>query len=216
MTFSIVAWDEITASVGIAIAGHALAIGSLCAHVRGGAGALAVQAYVHPEFAPRALNLLALNVPPESVLELLLTADEDRDQRQLHAVDALGNCAAYTGSEAQAWAGHKTYPGFSVAGNLLFDEKPLGAMAAAYMASSESFPERLMTALTAGQAAGGDRRGSRAAALAVAPLLPALTIDLRVDDHPDPVTELQRIFQAATTAYGPLIQFLVAVRKQNQ
>ncbi|MEX1019164.1 MAG: DUF1028 domain-containing protein [Litorilinea sp.] len=209
MTFSIVAWDPATGAAGVAAATKFMAVGALCPFARAGVGALAAQAFVNPAFGPRALELLALDVPAEMVLQVLLENDPGQSHRQLHIVDRQGNSAAYTGTEAAGWAGHKTYPGFSVAGNMLVDHRTIHGMAQAYLAQAESadFPARLVAALAAGQAAGGDKRGRQSAALYIVPAQ-GLPIDLRIDDHPDPVDELHRIYTKATTEYLPLLQYM--------
>lgn len=225
MTFSIVAWDEITASAGVAVATKFLAVGAICPLARAGVGALASQAYIHPAYGPRALELMALDVHPAEVLRLILENDENREQRQLHIVDRHGNTAAYTGDMNDGWAGHKTFPGFSVAGTMLTGSETLEAMVAVFAAdpidharnhapdtnpdaNNVPFPERLLSALEAGQAAGGDKRGGQSAALYITPGHIGLPIDLRVDDHPHPVAELRRIYEKAVEEYLPLRQFL--------
>lgn len=211
MTFSVVAWDDVTGAVGVAVATRFMAVGALCPLARAGVGALASQAFINPQFGRRALELLALEVPAATVLQILLEEDDAQAQRQMHIVDAHGNSAAFTGEETEAWSGHKTFAGFSVAGNTLVDEQTLIAMADALRSTEQDFPARLIQALVAGQAAGGDKRGGQSAALYITP--PAgLPIDLRVDDHPDAVTELARIHAKATHEYLPLMQFLYNTR----
>lgn len=210
MTLSIVAWDENTRAVGVAVATHFMAVGSLCPLARPGVGALAAQAFIHPAYGPRALELLALDVPPDTALQILLQDDEAVAHRQLHLVDAQGNTAAYTGEDAAEWAGHRTFSGFSLAGNMLASGSVLDAMATAYQQQSiagQDLTTRLVQALLAGQEAGGDLRGVRSAALYIAPLS-GLPIDLRVDEHGEPVNELHRLHTKALTEYHPLRYYL--------
>jgi uncharacterized Ntn-hydrolase superfamily protein len=137
MTFSIVAWDEATGQTGVAVSTKFLAVGSLCPFPRAGVGAVATQAFVNPTFGPRGLRLLEQGVAVEDVLAILLKSDEGREHRQLHLVDSKGNTAAFTGSETVDWAGHKSFPYFSVAGNMLAGGQVIEAMAEAYQANMD-------------------------------------------------------------------------------
>jgi uncharacterized Ntn-hydrolase superfamily protein len=209
MTFSIAAWDEATGQTGVAVSTKFLAVGSLCPFPRAGVGAVATQAFVNPTFGPRGLDLLAQGVAVEDVLAVLLKSDDGREHRQLHMVDSKGNTAAFTGSETVEWAGHKTFPYFSVAGNMLAGGQVIEAMAAAYQANMDQpFPERLIRVLEAGQAAGGDKRGRQSAALNIMHTEVYSLLDLRVDDHPDPVAELRRIYEEAKKEYMVFHNFL--------
>ena len=209
MTFSIVAWDELTGQTGVAVSTKFLAVGSLCPFPRSGVGAVATQAFVNPTFGPRGLRLLEQGVAVEDVLSILLKSDEGREHRQIHLVDSRGRTAAFTGSETVDWAGHKTFPYFSVAGNMLANGRVIEAMAEAYQASQDQpLAERLVRALEAGQAAGGDKRGRQSAALHVMGTEVYALLDLRVDDHPDPVAELRRIHTEAHKEFIPFQQFL--------
>jgi uncharacterized Ntn-hydrolase superfamily protein len=209
MTFSIVGWDEASNMAGIAVSTKFLAVGSLCPFAKTGVGAVATQAFVNPTFGPRGLKLLEEGLTVEQVLDRLLQSDEGRAHRQIHLVDWRGRTAAFTGAETVDWAGHRAFPGFSVAGNMLVGEATILAMADAYRENSHlSLPERLLGALEAGQAAGGDKRGRQSAALYVVSSEVYPYVDLRVDDHPDPVAELRRIFTEAQREYLPFKQFL--------
>jgi uncharacterized Ntn-hydrolase superfamily protein len=143
--------------------------------------------------------LLAEDRPAEEVVRLLTAADPKREVRQLGIVDARGGAAAWTGSECLDWAGHRVGPGFAIQGNILTGERVIAAMEANFLSEGGPLSERLLAALEAGQKAGGDRRGQQAAALYVAKSggsydgLIDRAIDLRVDDHPEPVTELRRL-----------------------
>ncbi len=209
MTFSIVGWDAESGMAGVAVTTKFLAVGSLCPFAQTGVGAIATQAFVNPTFGPRGLRLLEQGIHVEDVLNALLHSDEGREHRQLHLVDSQGNTAAFTGSETVAWSGHRTFDAFSVAGNMLTGEQVILDTAAAYQASAgEPFPERLLRALEGGRAAGGDKRGRQSAALYVVSSEIYAHMDFRVDDHPDPVQELRRIYEEAKKEYLPFKQFL--------
>jgi uncharacterized Ntn-hydrolase superfamily protein len=209
MTFSIVAWDQERNMAGVAVTTKFLAVGSLCPFARAGVGAIATQAFVNPTFGPRGLTLLEAGVSVEDVITALLNGDEGREHRQLHLVDRRGNTAAFTGAETVEWSGHKVFDGFSVAGNMLVGEQVIVDTATAYQDNAGiDLPERLLRALEAGQAAGGDKRGRQSAALYVVSTEIYAHIDFRVDDNPDPVVELRRIFEEARREYLPFKQFL--------
>jgi len=209
MTFSIAARDDDTGAFGVAVSTKFFGVGSLCPFVEAGVGAVATQAFVNPTFGPRGLRLLAEGRSAQEVLDVLIAGDEGREHRQLHLVDRLGRTAAWTGSETVTWAGHTPRAGFSVAGNMLVGAPVIMAMADAYEAQrGVEFAERLLRALEAGQAAGGDKRGRQSAALRVATTEEYLHLDIRVDDHPDPVVELRRLFEESKREYLPFKQFL--------
>jgi uncharacterized Ntn-hydrolase superfamily protein len=209
MTFSIVAWDEPTQSCGVAVTTKFFGVGTICPFAASGIGAVATQALVNPTFGRRGLNLLKEGLNVQDVLAVLLNSDEGREYRQVHLVDRHGNTAAYTGAETIEWSGHRIYSGFSVAGNMLVGEATLFATAAAYKANIyQPLPERLLRALEAGQAAGGDKRGRQSAALHIVTTEIYPYLDIRVDDHSDPVVELRRLFEVAKQEYLPVLQFL--------
>jgi uncharacterized Ntn-hydrolase superfamily protein len=167
MTWSIVARDA-SGALGVAVASRFFAVGALCPHVRSGAGALSTQALINPTYARPGLDLLSEGVPATEVVRVLTSADEGRESRQLHVVDGHGRTAAHTGSACIAWCGHRAGAGYSVAGNMLAGAQVLDATASTYEASAAlPFAGRLLTALAAGEAAGGDKRGKQAAALLV-------------------------------------------------
>lgn len=207
MTFSIAAWDKPTGITGIAVTTKFLGVGSLCPFARSGVGAVATQAFVNPTFGPRGLNLLSQGVEVEDVLEILLKSDEGREHRQIHLVDSKGRTAGFTGDETIDWSGHRTFDHFSVAGNMLVSEATILETARAYQESEgQEFAERLLLALEAGQAAGGDKRGRQSAALYIMSTEVYPHLDLRVDDHPDPVVELRRIYEESKKEYLPFKQ----------
>lgn len=186
-TFSIVAADSTTGEVGCAVQSKYFAIGAVTPWVEAGVGAVATQAMgVVARNGRRVLDALATNLDPAMAIDEVLADDRDRELRQLGAVAANGRAAAFTGRECVDWAGHLVEDGFAVQGNMLVDAGVLPAMRRAFLDAAASLPERLVAALEAGQASGGDRRGQQAAALVV-------ERDLRVDDHPEPILELRRL-----------------------
>jgi uncharacterized Ntn-hydrolase superfamily protein len=209
MTFSIAAWDEITGMTGVAVLTKFFGVGSLAPFARAGVGAVSTQAFVNPTFGPRGLDLLAQGLEPADVVAVLLKSDAGREHRQLHLVDRQGRTAAFTGNETVEWAGHRTFLGFSVAGNMLVGEQVIEALAETYQANQGvEFAERMLRALEAGEAAGGDKRGRQSATLYLMSSEVYPYLDLRVDDHPNPIVELRRIFEEAKREYLPFKQFL--------
>ncbi len=197
MTFSIVGWDSDpkTGGFGVAVATARPNVGSLVpfASLK---GAIATQARVNTELGRQGLALLEAGVPLRVALRALLEADPDRELRQVHGLDAHGPFA-FTGRACVEWAGHRVDPRgrYTVAGNMLVGPQVLEAMAEAFERSEgEELSERLLRALEAGQRAGGDKRGKQSAALLVASPQPRYYHNLRVDDHPDPVAELRRVY----------------------
>ena len=194
MTWSIIARDD-DGRFGIAIASCFLAVGALCAHTRRAVGAVATQALLNPLYGPAGLDRLAAGETAEQVVAALTQADAGRGQRQLHVLGVEGPGAAHTGGECVGWCGHQVFDGFSVAGNMLAGEAVVEASAQAFLDGvGRPLPERLLMALAAGDAAGGDKRGKQAAALRIQADEDHLQLDLRVDDHPEPVAELQRLY----------------------
>ena len=201
-TFSIVAADPTTGEVGCAVESKYFAIGAVTPWVRAGIGAVATQAMgVVARNGERALSALAAKVEPAVALDQVLAEDTDRELRQLGAVSADGRAAAFTGRDCIEWAGHLVGDGFAMQGNMLASAEVVAAMRSAFLDTLRPLPERMIAALEAGQAAGGDRRGQQAAALVVEQLGAAArsregidrVCDLRVDDHPDPIVELRRL-----------------------
>ncbi|MBM3538186.1 MAG: DUF1028 domain-containing protein, partial [Alphaproteobacteria bacterium] len=189
MTWSIVARD-VSGAFGVAVATRFFAVGALCPYARSGVGALATQALINPLYL-RGLDLLAEDVPPAEVINALTKPDKGREQRQLHMIDARGRIAAHTGSDCIDWCGHLVRDNFSVAGNMLAGPRVIEDTAEAYgKGSTLSFAERLIGALEAGEAAGGDKRGKQSAALLIYTTEDYPALDLRIDDHEDPLKEL--------------------------
>ena len=208
MTWSIVARDA-SGAFGVAVASKFFAVGALCPHAQSHVGALATQALVNPLLAAPALAGMAEQHDPVDLLATLLAADSGSANRQFHMVDALGRGAAHTGASCIDWCGHTLRDGFSVAGNMLAGPQVIEATADSYAAHAFlPFAERLITALAAGEAAGGDKRGKQAAALLVysGQVYPAL--DLRVDDHLEPITELRRLYDVSLERFQPFVTCL--------
>jgi uncharacterized Ntn-hydrolase superfamily protein len=205
MTWSIVARDA-SGAFGVAIASKFFAVGALCPHARSGVGALATQALVNPLLAAPALQGMAEQRDPAALLAALLGADAGSAQRQFHMIDDRGRGAAHTGGDCIDWCGHTLRDGFSVAGNMLAGPQVIQATADSYAAQADlPFAERLITALAAGEAAGGDKRGKQAAALLVYNGQDYPALDLRVDDHAEPIAELRRLYDVSLERYQPFM-----------
>lgn len=208
MTWSLIARDA-TGAFGVAIASRFFAVGALCPHAASGVGALATQALLNPLYAAAALDALARGAAPSHVVQSLTDADEGRDHRQLHVVDIEGRTAAYTGAACIAWCGQRSGRDFSVAGNMLTGPKVIEDTAATFVANAAlPFAERLIAALAAGEAAGGDQRGKQAAALLIYTTESYPALDLRVDDHADPIVELQRLHEKSLERFQPFVACL--------
>jgi uncharacterized Ntn-hydrolase superfamily protein len=212
-TFSIVAFDPATGDLGVAVESKYFGVGSVVPWAKAGVGAVATQARVKVSFGPEGLRLMEDGKSARETLEALLAADPQRAIRQLAAIDAQGRPAVHTGDECMAWAGHRMGLHFSVQGNLLTGEPVVTAMAEAYERAQKvegsELADWLLAALTAGQAAGGDRRGQQSAALLVVRAKSGPSgdsdryIDLRVEDHPEPINELTRLRALHREFYRP-------------
>jgi len=208
MTWSIVARDP-SGALGVAVASRFFAVGALCPWARSGVGALATQALVNPSYGPRALELLARGTAPADIVTALTGADEGCDYRQLHLIDGSGRIAAHTGAACIDWCGHAAGDGFSVAGNMLAVPQVIDATASAYEAAPDlSFALRLIAAMPAGEAAGGDKRGKQAAALRIVTTEDYPFLDLRVDDHEEPLQELRRLHDKSLERFQPFLACL--------
>ena len=198
MTWSIIARDPATGQLGIAVATRFFAVGARVPFIAAGFGAIATQAFVNPYYGIDGVKLLREGLNAHDVLAALLANDDGRDCRQVHIVDAAGAIAAHTGRECIDWCGHISGNGFSVAGNMLAGADVLDETAKTYIANdSLPFPRRLLTAMRAGEAAGGDKRGKQSAALLIHGEEEWSALDLRADDHPDPLAELERLEQVS-------------------
>ena len=194
MTWSIIARDTRTGEMAIAVATKFFAVGSRVPHLRSGVGALATQALTNPLYGRRGLALLEAGVPAADVVRLLTGADRGQASRQLHVMDADGRIGAHTGSDCVEWAGHDAGRDCSCAGNMLAGPRVVADTIAAFEQNSHlPMPARLIEAMKAGEAAGGDKRGKQSACLVVVSTEEYSDLDLRVDDHPDPLAELTRL-----------------------
>jgi uncharacterized Ntn-hydrolase superfamily protein len=198
MTWSIIARDKATGQFGIGVATRFFAVGARVPHIAAGIGGIATQALVNPYYGIDGLKLLHEGCSPGDIVKTLIAADDGRASRQLHILDAGGRIASFTGSDCIDWCGHIEGNGFSIAGNMLAGERVLDDTAAAYVANqSLPFAQRLIAAMRAGEAAGGDKRGKQSAALLIHDQDEWSALDLRVDDHADPLTELERLEQVS-------------------
>ena len=208
MTWSIVARDD-SGAFGVTVASRFFAVGALCPHAQSGVGALATQALVNPGYGPAGLALLAAGMAPARVVATLIADDAGRDVRQVHLIDREGRTAAHTGSACIDWCGDLAGDGFSVAGNMLAGACVLDATAEAYRAHAGlSLAERLIAAMEAGEAAGGDKRGKQAAALFIVTTESYPALDLRVDDHDAPLVELRRLHAKSLERFQPFVACL--------
>ncbi len=200
-TFSIVAHDRDRGEWGVAVQSKFISVGAVVPWARAPVGALATQALANVGYGPEGLRLLAEGVSATEVVRRLTGADPKRDHRQLGVVDTKGEAAAFTGKSCLDWAGHQVGDGFACQGNILFGSAVVAAMARSFETTPGDLPERLLSALAAGQREGGDRRGMQSAALLIVKLGGGYDagsdrwVDIRVDDHPSPIEELRRVFQ---------------------
>jgi uncharacterized Ntn-hydrolase superfamily protein len=205
MTWSIIARDE-SGAFGVAIATRFFAVGALCPHAESGVGALSTQALVNPYYGRHGLELLRGGIPAPEVVRSLTAPDEGREHRQLHVIDAQGRIGQHTGKSCIEWCGAVAGEGYSVAGNMLANEKVVRETARAFTASKKPFAERLIAALEAGEAAGGDKRGKQSAALLIFSTEQYADLNLRVDDHADPLAELRRLYDKAHERFVPYLK----------
>jgi len=204
MTWSIVAFDAASNSFGVAVATKAFAMGGRCPFVRAGVGAVATQSISNSYLGPIVLDLLERGLAPGAAIEAALHGDEGRGIRQIHAVDRHGRSAAWTGRNCVEWAGDRTGNGLSVAGNMLKNNRVVSATFDSFVGSGDlKLPERLVGALDAGEAAGGDRRGRQSAALLLTMTEDFPEINLRVDDHAEPLVELRRLLEIYRRDFEP-------------
>ena len=207
-TFSIVACDLKAEEWGVAVQSKFLAVGPIVPWAEANVGAIATQAYANTSYGPRGLAMLKLGFSAEETLKKLLETDEGREHRQVGIVDAQGRAAAFTGKECYPWAGHIVGKNFSVQGNILVGQETVEAMAEAFERTRGPLWKRLLEALRAGQRAGGDRRGQQSAAIVVVKEKSGYgeftdrMIDLRVDDHPQPIEELARLLDLHELYFG--------------
>jgi uncharacterized Ntn-hydrolase superfamily protein len=219
-TYSIVARDPKTGEMGVAVQSHWFSVGSIVSWAEAGVGAIATQSFVNPSFGQRGLEMLEQGMTAQEVVDLLIASDEGRDFRQLAIVDAKGNSAAYTGSKCIPEAGHIVGDGYSVQANLMLSNLVWSEMSKAFESSDGPLAERLLAALEAAQNVGGDIRGQQSAALlvvkaeATGKLWEDRYIDLRVEDHPEPVKEIKRLLKVFR-AYEHMNNGDLAVEKND-
>jgi uncharacterized Ntn-hydrolase superfamily protein len=198
MTWSIIARDELTGQFGIAVATRFFAVGARVPHIAAGLGGIATQALVNPYYGIDGVKLLRERRSPRDIIAALIAADSGHESRQLHILDAEGRVAAHTGRQCVDWCGHVEGNGFSIAGNMLAGAGVLDDTARAYTDGQDlPFAQRLIAALRSGEAAGGDKRGKQSAALLIHGEEEWSDLDLRVDDHADPLAELERLEQVS-------------------
>jgi uncharacterized Ntn-hydrolase superfamily protein len=201
MTFSIVAADPEKGDWGVAVASKFPAVGAVVPYAKAGVGAVATQAWANVSYGPDGLAMLAAGTSAEESLDALLAGDEGRDDRQAGVVDAKGGATTFTGSGCMDWAGGVAGEGFAAQGNILVGEAVIRELARAFTETHGDLCDRLLAALLAGDAAGGDRRGRQSAALLVVREGGGYEggndryVDVRVDDHPEAPTELARVFE---------------------
>jgi uncharacterized Ntn-hydrolase superfamily protein len=202
-TYSIVARDAATGQLGVAVQSHWFSVGSIVSWAEPGVGAVATQSFVEVSYGPLGLELMRAGLSAEGALKALLAADEHTDVRQVAMVDADGNVAVHTGEHAIIEACDRAGDGFSVQANLMLEPTVCDAMYEAYLSRDGDLAERLMTALEAAQAEGGDIRGRQSAAILVVsgdrglPAWGGRIFDLRIEDHPEPVKEMRRLLTLA-------------------
>ena len=207
-TFSIVAFDPATGDLGIAVQSKFIAVGAVVPWAKAGVGAIATQSYANTAYGPDGLALLEEGLSAQETIERLTAADEERALRQVGIVSARGDAATFTGEECHAWAGGVTGEGYCCQGNILVSGETVTAMASTFEAAEGSLADRLLAALSAGQAAGGDKRGQQSAAILVVREKGGyggyndILLDLRVDDHPTPIEELIRIYRLYNVYFG--------------
>ncbi len=200
MTWSIVARDPQTGHFGIAVASRFFAVGAAVPHIKGRVGAVATQAFVSPLYGTDGLKLLEEGKSPEEIIETLTARDDGRRQRQFHLIDAQGRNAAYTGEICVDWAGHLVDDNVSVAGNMLAGPQVIAETLRVYKeraAAGAPLAERLLDAMDAGEAAGGDKRGKQSAAMVLYRDQDYPWLRINADDHTDPLAELRRLYAVA-------------------
>ena len=209
MTWSIIARDNATGQFGIAVATKFFAVGARVPHIAAGFGGVATQALVNPYYGIDGVKLLRGGREPHDIINTLIAADPGRESRQLHIMDADGRIASHTGHDCVDWCGHIEDKSFSIAGNMLAGAQVLDDTAKAYLANENlPFAQRLIAAMRSGEAAGGDKRGKQSAALLIHGEEEWSDLDLRVDDHVDPLTELERLEQVSRERWVHFRQFL--------
>ncbi len=211
MTWSILVRDPQTGALGAAVASRFFATGAICLHVEGGVAALSTQALVNPMYAVWAMPRLRNGEEPAAVIQSLTAEDAGADQRQIHILDASGRIAQHTGPGCITWAGSVRGADVSVAGNMLAGSDVVQRTRDAFVAADGTLAERLLAAMEAGEAAGGDKRGKQSAALKICTHDPYPDLDIRADDHPDPLAELHRLYRVSRERFAVFRRFLPGV-----
>jgi len=208
MTWSLLA-REPNGTLGVAIASKFFAVGALCVHTQRGVGAVSTQALMNPLLGPLGLKLMQSGITSQQVMQDLLQTDAGRDQRQVHVLPLQGEAVAHTGKACIDWCGHISGPDFSIAGNMLAGPQVLAETARVFQAT-QGMPlaERLILAMQAGEDAGGDKRGKQSAALRIHADEDYLQLDLRVDDHEEPLLELRRLYDKSLERFQPFLSCL--------
>ncbi|MEQ6376957.1 DUF1028 domain-containing protein [Bacillaceae bacterium S4-13-56] len=207
-TFSIVGFDPETGELGIAVQSKFIGVGAVVPWAKAGVGAVATQSYANTSFGPNGLKLIENGLSAQGALDRLLSEDDDREFRQVGIVDAKGNVATFTGAKCYDWAGGITGKNFAAQGNILVGQETVQSMADTFTTTQGTLSERLLKALDSGQASGGDSRGKQSAALYVVKEKGGYGgyndhfIDLRVDDHPEPIKELIRLYELQQLYFG--------------
>ncbi|MBM7572179.1 DUF1028 domain-containing protein [Aquibacillus albus] len=207
-TFSIVGFDPATGELGIAVQSKFIAVGSVVPWAKAGVGAVATQAFANPSYGPEGLALLEEGKTAEEAIQILTEKDPEREERQVGIVDFKGNTASFTGSNCYDWAGGITGKNFAAQGNILVNKETVTAMGETFENTEGTLAERLLASLSAAQEAGGDSRGKQSAALYVVKEKGGyggfndVLVDLRVDDHPEPIKELHRLFALQQLYFG--------------
>jgi uncharacterized Ntn-hydrolase superfamily protein len=208
MTWSILVREPATGALGAAVATRFFAVGALAIHVEGGVAALATQALINPMYAVHGMARLRAGEPPDAVASALLAADAGRDHRQLHMIDASERISQYTGKDCVSWCGSVRATDVSVAGNMLSGAAVVERTLDAYQHAGGTLADRLLSALEAGEAVGGDKRGKQSAALKICTRDPYPDLDIRADDHPDPLRELRRLYAVSLERFAVFRRFL--------
>jgi uncharacterized Ntn-hydrolase superfamily protein len=204
LTWSLLAHEPETGTFAVAVTTCALAVGASCPFVRAGVGAVSTQSITNRYLGPAVLDAMARGLSPAAAIEGALVGDEGKNLRQVHAIDRHGRSAAWTGENCVEWAGAHTGTGWSVAGNMLAGEGVLADTVASFLARTElALPERMIQALQAGEAAGGDKRGRQSAALKLITTEDFPDLDLRVDDHANPLNHLDRLLKLWRSTRAP-------------
>ena len=209
MTWSIIAYDKISGLTGIAVSTCAFAVGARVPTIVTGVGAVASQSFVNPYYGPQAVELMRKGASAQEALDRITEADAGRAMRQAHVMDAQHRFATYTGAGCVDWCGSLIRDTFSVAGNMLAGPQVIEETADIYEAKADvPFPRRLIEALKAGEAAGGDKRGKQSAALLIHDGEDYAYLDLRVDDHADPLSELARLESVSRGRFAHYRKFM--------